>query len=98
MERIKYCHKCGTEWDGIRAARTDTCDSCGADIHACLNCRFHDESKTSECTVPNIERVPDKEKANFCEEFEFARRLPRDTNSEDRKKKARNRWNKLFRK
>lgn len=58
--------------NGVRVGRRDTCDKCGADLHACVNCRFHDSSAYNECREPQAERVLDKHVANFCDYFVFA--------------------------
>lgn len=68
-----FCHSCNAVVSLIegKAGRKDTCDSCDADLHACLNCRFHDASAYNECSEPNAERVLEKDRSNFCDYFEF---------------------------
>jgi hypothetical protein len=52
-----------------RVGRRDTCVRCGADLHACRNCRFYDPRAANECREPGVERVLDKTRSNFCEYF-----------------------------
>jgi hypothetical protein len=54
-----------------RPGRGDECPNCGADIKVCLNCRFFSPGSYNDCTEPQAERVVDKDKANYCEYFEF---------------------------
>jgi len=42
------------------------------DLHCCLNCRFYAPGRPNDCMSPTVEPVRDKERANFCGEFEFA--------------------------
>jgi hypothetical protein len=74
-ERMRVCYQCGAAWalrtqPGFRA----TCDECGMFWHCCRNCRFYDTAQPNDCRVPNVEPVPDKQNANFCEEFMLADR------------------------
>jgi hypothetical protein len=54
---------------GERVGFRDCCDHCGADLHACRNCVYHEPSSYNECREPNTERVADRERANRCEYF-----------------------------
>ncbi len=58
------CHRCKKTIDASEkiSFRKD-CPSCGADLHACLNCDFYDVSVYNECRETSAERVVDKEKA-----------------------------------
>jgi hypothetical protein len=94
---LKLCHRCGGAWVSERRipARAETCESCGWDLHCCLNCKFHAPGKPGDCFSPTIEPVLDKEKSNFCDEFVFAD----DKGSKDNNKaeeKSRNTWDSLF--
>ena len=51
--------------------RRDCCPSCGADLHACVQCRFYDPSVSNQCRESQAERVQDKEGGNFCEFFQL---------------------------
>ena len=49
-----YCFKCHNEIEflitvGIKVGRLDTCDHCGAYMHACKNCRFYDPDRHNDC-------------------------------------------------
>jgi hypothetical protein len=50
----------------------DECESCGADVHVCKNCRFYDPKVYNECTEPSAEVVLEKERANRCDYFQSA--------------------------
>lgn len=47
----------------------DSCDACGADLHACRNCTYHDPGAYNQCREPNAERVLDVERSNRCDYF-----------------------------
>lgn len=69
---MKQCHACGAEVVVLtRIGRRDTCDRCGADLHCCKNCRHHDSFAQNQCREPGTEPVRDRERANFCDAFEF---------------------------
>ena len=36
-----------------------------------MNCRFHKKGYPNECYIPDTEKIADKRRANFCDEFEF---------------------------
>lgn len=70
------CHQCGAEIGLVnlpgrieRIGRRDTCPSCEADLHCCLNCRFYDPQLPNACREPNVEPVRDKNVSNFCDYF-----------------------------
>jgi hypothetical protein len=66
------CHHCGRELQLLgRIGRTDGCPFCHSDLKCCLNCRLHDPGANNQCLEPQAEWVTDKDKANFCEFFEF---------------------------
>jgi len=93
---MKYCYKCHTGWKGdTQPGRRDTCDKCGADLHLCLNCRFYNTHKSNDCEANDAEPIVDKEKGNFCEEFQFAdRTLPEQ--GADTTDKTKKKWDDLF--
>jgi len=69
------CHGCEREHAlsaGERVGFRDACEACGADLHVCRNCRFHDPSAYNECREPNAERVADRDRANRCDYFAAA--------------------------
>jgi hypothetical protein len=66
------CFSCRKELDITgRPGRGETCPFCGSDVKVCLNCAFYDESAYNECREPQADRVLDKDRANFCDYFEF---------------------------
>lgn len=69
---MKACFSCEKEiFIEGKPGRRDSCPACGSDLRVCLNCRFHDKSSYNECREPSAERALEKEKANFCDYFEF---------------------------
>jgi len=66
------CFSCNASIELGSAERigfSDCCERCGADLHVCLNCRFHDPSAYNECRESSAERVRDRDRANRCEYF-----------------------------
>ena len=66
------CFGCNAETSlaaGERVGFRDTCERCGADLHACRNCSHHDPSAYNECREPQAERVSDRDRANRCDYF-----------------------------
>ncbi len=69
---MKACFHCKKALDiADRPGRGDACPHCSSDLKACLNCRFHDGAASNECREPSAENVAVKDRANFCEFFEF---------------------------
>lgn len=68
------CHRCGSPWvsEQKRPGFKEICAGCGAYLHCCKNCRFYDPSAHNQCRIGTTEWVADRERANFCEEFEWA--------------------------
>ena len=62
------CHQCGAAITGAVRFR-DTCPSCQAYLHCCLNCANYDTSSSNHCREPLAEWVSDRERANFCDFF-----------------------------
>jgi len=54
--------------------RSETCE-CGADLKVCLNCVSHDPKVAYQCRDRRADPVEEKHLANYCEYFEFARRV-----------------------
>ncbi|MBI5094148.1 MAG: hypothetical protein HZB26_17115 [Candidatus Hydrogenedentes bacterium] len=71
---MKRCHRCATEYVSAKKqpGPKDTCESCLAYLHSCLNCRFYEEHAHNNCYIPTTDWVADKEGPNFCDEFEFS--------------------------
>lgn len=48
----------------------ETCESCGRDLHVCLNCKFYKLGAHWDCAETVEVAVSDKGKRNFCDWFE----------------------------
>ncbi|MBN1622006.1 MAG: hypothetical protein JW871_05390 [Endomicrobiales bacterium] len=95
---MKYCHKCHNSWEGLtQPGIRETCLKCNSDMHVCLNCRFYNIHKPNQCEVNDVEAIIDKEKANFCEDFQFID-SPSPTKGSGEADKAYEQWQKLFKK
>ena len=83
------CIFCGEEVELAlrKVGRRDECPHCGRDLHACLQCRFHDRSYHNQCRENQAAIVTDKEQSNFCEFFEFGRDTSAERSAEDESKK-----------
>jgi hypothetical protein len=71
------CFSCDRETlpaAGERIGFADCCERCDADLHVCLNCRFHDPSAYNECRESSAERVRERDRANRCEYFSYGDR------------------------
>jgi len=95
------CYNCGQEWQGEpKPGFRALCTRCEAYIRCCWNCRFHDRTASSGCQLSNTETVREKDRPNFCEEFQFVER-PAEWSPEAEKKKAesaREKFGRLFKK
>ena len=65
------------------------CSHCGADLHVCVNCKNHALGKPNECKIPGTDPIRDREKANFCEEFQVKTDLEKNENADEALKRAR---------
>ncbi len=65
------CFFCGETSADQKAGFHETCTRCGRDLHVCRNCRFYEPNAYNECRETQAERVIAKDRANFCEYFEF---------------------------
>lgn len=67
-----HCWKCGESLAEILLpfSRMAKCKSCNVDLHVCYMCKFHDTSKSNECSEPLAEKVNDKIRKNFCGYFQ----------------------------
>lgn len=69
---MKICMHCKKTLDiKDRLGRGDSCPFCFSDLKVCLNCRFYDRNSHNECRESSAEMVTVKDRANFCEFFEF---------------------------
>lgn len=94
---VKSCFSCKKELNiTIKPGRGDSCQSCGADLKVCLNCRFHDLSSYNECLEPQAERVVEKERANYCDHFEFLEDIKNEAESSDEKEDPLDKLKALF--
>lgn len=67
------CQVCGQDIEvGPRVGRRDDCPRCGADLHACRQCRFYEPGAHNDCRETEAELVADKKRANFCDFFQPA--------------------------
>jgi hypothetical protein len=79
----RRCQACSTVIDlPDPIGRRETCPSCGADLHACVQCEFYDPSAPNQCREPEADRVLSKEQANFCELFRLSREAGANRQSE----------------
>ena len=66
------CYKCKKNLDiGKKIGFKECCSFCFSDLHVCKNCKHYKVGKPYDCNIPGIDPVIDKEKNNFCEEFEI---------------------------
>jgi hypothetical protein len=71
-ETARTCYRCRKPLVlSDHVGRREMCPACGADLHVCLNCRFYDPGVYNACGEPQAERVLEKERANFCDYFDF---------------------------
>jgi ribosome-binding protein aMBF1 (putative translation factor) len=71
----RHCWKCGREYKlPGTPGRSETCE-CGADLRVCRNCVSYDPSVAHQCRDRRAEPVVERHLANYCEYFEFARRV-----------------------
>ncbi|MGE0385800.1 MAG: hypothetical protein AB7Q97_13795 [Gammaproteobacteria bacterium] len=63
------CWKCGHPLgdEPLPLARAAQCVACGAGLHVCRMCEFHDQRVARQCREPIAEEVTDKERPNFCD-------------------------------
>lgn len=74
MAEIKFnCFECSKELSFVdHVGFRDECDHCGADVHCCKNCRFHDPKSYNECRETSADPVREKDRANYCEYYSGA--------------------------
>lgn len=72
----RHCWKCGWQWTiSGQPGRSERCPQCNADLRACLNCASYDARAAYHCRDRRAEPVDEPAAANFCEYFDFARRV-----------------------
>lgn len=89
------CYHCGEKFNGDKVYRNTTCSKCGRDLRCCFNCKFYEPGSQWDCRESISEGVTDKEKANFCDFFQY---IDKDAKSpsDDKAKKAKADLLKLF--
>lgn len=94
----RHCHQCGWEWTiAGQPGRSETCERCNADLRVCLNCLSYDPRVAQQCRERRAEPVEEKDRANYCEWFEFARRVyVPGAGANSREQAAREQFKKLF--
>jgi hypothetical protein len=69
---MRVCYNCGAELPKReRVPFKELCPKCEAFLHCCRNCRLYDPNAPNHCKSPTTEHVPDVERGNFCDEFDF---------------------------
>ena len=94
----RHCHQCGWEFTlAGQPGRGEYCQQCRADLRVCLNCSSYDPRIAYQCRDRRAEEVFDKATGNFCEYFDFIRRVfvPK-TGENPRESSARDKLKKLF--
>lgn len=65
------CWKCGAPLDVEgHFARLEACHQCGAELHACVMCVFHEPHRSDACGEERAEPPSVKDRANFCDYFQ----------------------------
>lgn len=57
-------------------SRKSGCPHCGRDLHICLNCGFYSDTSHNKCLEPRAEFQRTRDKANFCDYFQFGHGKP----------------------
>jgi hypothetical protein len=81
---MKVCSHCKKEVEIDKFfSRKSVCQKCGNDLHVCLNCRFYAESAHNKCLEPKTEFQRSRDRANFCDYFEFREGTASSSQSKD---------------
>ncbi len=91
------CYKCNAELvieSHANISRSEECHKCFANIRCCMMCSFYDTNAYNECREPMADRILEKEKANFCDYYQFGNSSDQNVIKEDALTKA----NALFKK
>jgi len=67
-----HCWHCAAGLTRLDYGRESACPGCDKPTHCCRNCRLYAPGRPNECMEPQVERVIDKARSNFCEWFEPA--------------------------
>lgn len=55
--------------------RNERCQRCGNDLRVCLNCLSYDQRSAYQCRDRRAEPVGEKDTGNFCEYFDYIKRV-----------------------
>ena len=91
---MNKCYFCGAE-SSYAIYRSSVCSSCGKELKICKNCLHFDPQAANQCREPQAERVPEKERANFCDYFSPSGKAPGE-NDNSKATEARNKLKDLF--
>ena len=71
MSNSLVCWRCGASLGAFTLpfSRFDACKVCGAELHACKQCRFFKLTVANQCQEPVAEEVRDKHRSNVCGYF-----------------------------
>ena len=71
MDNGLRCWKCGASLAAysLPLRRLEECRACGAELHVCRMCEFHDVTVAKHCRETVADEVKDKVRANFCDYF-----------------------------
>ncbi len=100
------CYFCGDALPplsaGLKIGFSETCPTCGKDLHVCAMCSFYMAGAHWDCRETIDSLVPDKEKRNFCEWFSadprFSLRHEGRTGARDKIETAKSAFDSLFKK
>jgi ribosomal protein S27E len=82
VREVVRCRGCGHELTVAAAWAPDgRCTRCGADLHACAQCRYFDTGSPFECQQPIPARISPKDTRNLCTLFEPRTTVERETKS-----------------
>ncbi len=89
------CYFCGADYTE-RVYKNTLCPSCDKELKICLNCKFYDPSAHWECRETISEPVRDKDRANFCDYFQYVLRKGTTGKEEKKRSQARESFDSLF--
>jgi hypothetical protein len=93
----RHCHKCGCDYTlNGNPGRGESCPRCSSDLRVCLNCVYYDRTVAYQCRERRAEPVTEKHAGNFCEYFDFIRRVFAGRNVDSREEAARDALKKLL--
>jgi hypothetical protein len=69
---MRICFNCRAELSSReRVPLKELCPKCEAFLHCCKNCRLYSADAHNHCLSTTTEFVPDVERGNYCDEFDF---------------------------